>query len=139
MKIISYIVTALFILVGGFALTYFVQYKSQKEEMTRISADLDSTKGQLATSIQTVARIEQEVSASELALTGLADKVSVIGDKGSEVATRIYTLERNNEKIRELLSTRLPEHGCLLDDTCSAPSGDGLPNTESATDTTNPL
>lgn len=115
MKVISYLVLALFLAVSGLAAVYYVKSGQQDATIGLLSSDLEATKKSLQ-------EIETSVEASDAIIGSLNEGLLKIGERGSVVAERLVMLERNNAEIRDLLSTRLPAGGCLLDNTCDAPS-----------------
>lgn len=115
MKILSYFVLALFLIVGGLAVAYYVKSKGQDVKITVLQSDLDSANKSLR-------QVEQSVAASDRIIKGLTGSLSEIDQRGSVITERVSMLERNNEQIRRLLDTRLPESGCLLDNSCADPS-----------------
>lgn len=113
MKILSYIVLALFLAVASLAVTYYTKSKSRDAEIAVLRTDLDAARGSLQT-------VQIAVDASDKVLRALSGALNNIDERGSEISERVSTLERNHEEIRDLLATPLPSGGCLLDDSCTA-------------------
>lgn len=113
MKILSYIVLALFLAVASLAATYYTKSKVQDEKIAALEADLGAAKDSLDT-------VRTAVDASDKVLRALSGALNSIDERGSEISERVTTLERNYEEIRDLLATPLPSGGCLLDDSCAA-------------------
>jgi cob(I)alamin adenosyltransferase len=113
MKILSYIVLALFLAVASLAATYYTKSKVQDEKIAMLEADLDVAKDSLDT-------VRTAVDASDKVLRALSGALNSIEQRGSEISERVTTLEKNHEEIRVLLATPLPSGGCLLDDSCTA-------------------
>lgn len=114
MKILSYIVLALFLIVGGLAATYYVKSKVQDSKITVLESNLGAAEKSLA-------EVRDSIAASDRIIRGLSGTLSEIDERGSVITERVSMLERNNEEIRRLLDTRLPESGCLLDNSCRNP------------------
>lgn len=113
MKILSYIVLALFLAVGSLAVTYYTKSKVQDAKIATLEGDLGVAKDSLAT-------VQTAVDASDKVLRALSGALNNVDERGSEISERVTTLERNHEEIRDLLATPLPSGGCLLDDSCTA-------------------
>lgn len=113
MKILSYIVLALFLAVASLAATYYTKSKVQDERIATLEADLEVAKDSLDT-------VRTAVDASDKVLRALSGALNNIEQRGSEISERVTTLEKNHEEIRVLLATPLPSGGCLLDDSCAA-------------------
>lgn len=113
MKALSYLIIALFLIVGGLATTYYVESKTQDSKITLLETQLGAAQSSLKT-------ISDNVAVSDAMLKNLSGNLSLIDEKGYFVSERLSMLERNNAQIRDLLSTALPASGCLLDDTCNA-------------------
>lgn len=113
MKILSYIVLALFLAVASLAATYYTKSKVQDEKIAALEADLGAAKDSLDT-------VRTAVDASDKVLRALSGALNSIDERGSEISERVTTLERNYEEIRDLLAIPLPSGGCLLDDSCAA-------------------
>ena len=113
MKIISYIVLVLFLIVGGLAATYFTKSRIQDAKIADLESDLDVAE-------ESLQKIQQSVATSDRVIATLSESLAEIDEKGSVVTERVYMLERNNEQVRIFLDTRLPESGCMLDDSCTA-------------------
>lgn len=113
MKILSYIVLALFLAVASLAATYYTKSKVQDAKIATLEADLDVAKDSLDT-------VRAAVDASDKVLRSLSGALNNIDERGSEISERVATLERNYEEIRDLLATPLPSGGCMLDDSCAA-------------------
>lgn len=122
MKIITYAVLALFLIVGGLGLVYYVKSTEQGTEIKLLKDDLETTNRSLD-------QVRTGVAESDKIIKGLSSTLSKIDEKGSAVSERVILLERNNAKIRDFLNTRLPESGCLLDDSCA----NGVSATERST------
>lgn len=113
MKILSYIVLALFLAVASLAVSYYAKSKMQDAKIAALEADLDVAKDSLET-------VKTAVDASDKVLRALSGALNNIDERGSEISERVSMLERNYEEIRDLLATPLPSGGCLLDDSCTA-------------------
>lgn len=113
MKILSYIVLALFIAVGSLAVTYHSKSQLQDGRIAELENDLGAAK-------QSLSNVQAAVDASDKVLRTLGGALSKIDERGSEISERVFTLEKNHEEIRNLLATPLPSGGCLLDDSCDA-------------------
>ena len=125
MKIIVYALTALLLIVGGFAAVQFGINQVRKERVENLTTKLHNAE-------QAFESISEAATATGVASAELAVKLQEIDVKGSVITERVTIMERSNEKIRDILSTPLPDNGCLLDDSCDAPirwSGGGLAGT----------
>lgn len=129
MKTLSYVVLVLFLIVGGLAVTYFVKSKVQDSKITVLESNLHTAEKSLT-------EVRQSVAASDRIIKGLTGTLSEIDERGSVITERVSMLERNNEQIRRLLDTRLPESGCLLDNSCG--SSGVRPTERSAADPVQP-
>lgn len=114
MKIISYLLLALFLAVAGLAAVYYVKSKHQETIIDKMAVDVRAARDSLSS-------IKTSVEASDRIIGNLHDALSQISEQRNVVTERVIMLEKTNAEIRDLLATRLPPSGCLLDDTCNAP------------------
>ena len=118
LKIVSYAVLGLFLATAGLAGTYYVQSLRQEAVIENLAGRVVTAEGQLKSAMTSLDEIEKSVEASDQIIGTLNDALGRITESDWMITERITMLERNNVQIRDLLSTRLPDNGCLLDNTC---------------------
>ena len=111
MKIMAYIIVALFLVVAGLAVALHQTTKMQSTKIANLKTDLVAAQ-------ETLRQVEQSVAISDKIIQSMGGNLSKIGEKGSIIGERVSMLERNNVQVRDLLATALPADGCLLDDSC---------------------
>ena len=120
MKIISYVVLGLFLAVAGLAGVYYVKAQQLEASIARMDGQLKTTQDVLSTTQQSLSAVEASVKVSDKLLSDLGNTLRQSDERGSMIGERVSMLERNNAEIRSFLALRLPDDGCLLDNTCEA-------------------
>lgn len=120
MKIISYVVLALFLAVAGLAGVYYVKTQTLEASIATMDGELKTTQGVLASTQHSLAAVERSVEVSDKLLGELGSSLRKTSEKGSMIGERVAMLEKNNAEIRSFLALPLPDDGCLLDNTCEA-------------------
>lgn len=118
LKIVSYTVLVLFLGTAGFGAVYYVQSLHQKAVIAELARTVAGTRRDLETAMSSLDEVERSVEASDAIIGSLNEALGRITQSDWAITERITMLERNNVQIRSLLSTRLPDNGCLLDNTC---------------------
>lgn len=113
MRLIIYILTVLLLIVGGLAFSQVAVNKVRKERIENLNNQLVQAK-------ESLQALDKATAASSAATTELVSKLAGVDEKGSAIKERVVYLERTNEKVRDLLSTALPDGGCLLDNSCGS-------------------
>lgn len=121
MKILTYAILALFIAISALCAVYYVEAKRQEAVIEVMANNLVETRSHLEATRKSIAEVQRSMTVADGIIGNLHTALTAINDKGSIVTERIIMLEKNNAEIRDLLDTRLPADGCLLDDTCTAP------------------
>lgn len=121
MKILTYAILALFLAVSALCAVYYVEAKRQEAVIEVMATNLAETRDHLKATRESIVRVQESMMVADGIIGNLHTALTAINDKGSVVTERIIMLEKNNAEIRDLLDTRLPADGCLLDDTCTAP------------------
>lgn len=132
MKIMAYIIVALFLAVGGLSVALYQTTKTQSAKIAVLENDLKQSQAALD-------EIVKSVALSDKIIQSMSGSLSRIAERGSIIGERLSMLEKNNVEIRNLLATVLPVDGCLLDNSCrrdevpatergAAPSVRGTPN-----------
>lgn len=79
-------------------------------------------------------KIEASREADDTILASLASDIAGLRVQRAAIDDKITILEKSNEQVRDLLDTRLPPDGCLLDDSCEGrnptAAGSGDPETK---------
>lgn len=118
LKVVSYTVLVLFLSTAGLALTYWGQYTHQRAVVAELANKVVQTRADLESAMKSLDEIERSVEASDEIITTLNEALSRVTEGDWAITERVAMLERNNVQIRDLLSTRLPDSGCLLDNSC---------------------
>lgn len=118
LKVVSYTVLVLFLATAGLALTYWTQYTHQRAVVAELASEVVQTRSDLKSAMQSLDEIERSVEASDEIITTLNEALGRVTESDWAITERVAMLERNNVQIRDLLSTRLPDNGCLLDNSC---------------------
>lgn len=118
LKIVSYTVLVLFLGTAGFGAVYYVQSLHQKAVIAELARTVAGTRRDLETAMSSLDEVERSVEASDAIIGSLNEALGRITQSDWVITERVAMLERNNVQIRDLLSTRLPDNGCLLDNTC---------------------
>lgn len=118
LKIVSYSVLGLFLVTGSLALTYYIQTIRQDAVISELASRVNESNSRLETAMDSLDEIERSVQASDKIITALQETLGQVTESDWAISERIEMLERNNVEIRDLLSTRLPDNGCLLDNSC---------------------
>lgn len=116
MKIITYIVLGLLLAVSGYAAVQWTINRSQAGQIAALETRVQTAEGTLI-AIGSASMVSDELT------RGMTEAIAAIGDRGVTVTERVVRMERENEEVRDLLGTRLPDAGCMLDDTCAASEG----------------
>lgn len=119
LKIVSYAVLGLFLATSGLGLAYYIKTLHQDRVIENLAGRVVQAEGQLGTAMDSLDEIERSVQASDAIIGTLHEALATIAASDGAIGERIEMLERNNVEIRDLLSTRLPDGGCLLDNSCS--------------------
>lgn len=118
LKIVSYTVLVLFLGTAGFGAVYYVQSLHQKAVIAELAQTVAGTRRDLESAMKSLDEIERSVEASDEIITTLNEALNRVTEGDWAITERVAMLERNNVQIRDLLSTRLPDSGCLLDNSC---------------------
>lgn len=135
---IGYALIALFLTAAGCAVTFYVITQRQQVLLAQRDTAIEKQQGKIdelknAYSIQneSLNTIKKGMEISDALIAGLNESIRNVNLRSREVQNRIDILEANNAAYRDYLSTVLPEHGCVLDDTCTT----GIPGAGSSTET----
>jgi hypothetical protein len=115
MKIITYILLAALLAVSGYAAVQWTINQSNESKITNLETRVHAAEGSLS-AIQAANTVSDTLSSQ------LSEMIGKINDKGVVINERVVKMERENEQVRDLLGTALPDAGCMLDDTCGAAS-----------------
>lgn len=118
LKVVSYTVLVLFLSTAGLALTYWGQYTHQRAVVAELANKVVQTRADLESAMKSLDEIERSVEASDEIITTLNEALGRVTEGDWAITERVAMLERSNVQIRDLLSTRLPDDGCLLDNSC---------------------
>lgn len=116
MKIIAYVLLGLLLAVSGYAAVQWTINRSQAGQIAALETRVQTAEGTLI-AIGSASMVSDELT------RGMTEAIAAIGDRGVTVTERVVRMERENEEVRDLLGTRLPDAGCMLDDTCAASEG----------------
>lgn len=113
MKIIAYVLLGLLLAVSGYAAVQWTINQSNENKIVALETRVHAAEASL--NAITGANVVSNTLSSQL-----SEMIGKINDKGVVINERVIRMERENEQVRDLLGTALPDAGCMLDDTCGA-------------------
>ena len=135
---IGYLMIGLLVSTAALAVYNYTQRLRQDVVITKLDADLGKAQAQVDEVVEVNRKQSEAIETirglngvNDTMLKGLALDMESLRVQDRSVRSRLASLERNNEAIREYLNTAVPAPvGCVLDQTCSEGDGDPSSATE---------
>ena len=135
---IGYIILGLLVAVSALAVYNYTERLRQDTVIANLGADLDKAEAQVIEVVEVNKKQTEAIetirglnTVNDTMLQGLASDMESLRVQDRGVRTRLASLERSNEAIREYLNTAVPAPvGCVLDQSCSEGVGDPSSATE---------
>lgn len=128
---IIYFLIAVAVIAGCIGVAAKFETAEMKLQMTEQNNTITKLKEENMQQQLALTKIEASREADDTILASLASDIAGLRLQRAAIDDKITILEKSNEQVRDLLDTRLPPDGCLLDDSCEGRNpGSGNPETK---------
>lgn len=126
LKIVAYILLGLVISIGSLVWYGVERRQEMKKDISSLRASVSTLLTANETNQRTINTLQQDAHLDDALIAALQEKFAAIDASDAKTNERIRTLERNNAEVQAWLRTRTPAGvGCVLDDSCGDPNGNG--------------